>query len=106
MSKALEALEKLYKRLLYLSNLINHNKTTSELGINSVTHYLTIKQALERNVPKKPIEVEKKHFDCGNCGETISVGNSKKFNEFFNVHCVFCGQEQDWSVEDEGGMNE
>ena len=46
MSKEFIALEKMYKRLLYLSNLINHNKTASELGINSVTHYLTVKNAL------------------------------------------------------------
>ena len=62
MSKALEALEKLYKRLLYLSNLTNHNKTTRELDINSVTHYLTVKQTLKK-LSTIEMLVDKKQFN-------------------------------------------
>ena len=92
MSSVLEAFNKMAVSHEIMSEDLNNPTWEEEIDI--------VKLALERNEPKEPIEVQDKHFNCGNCGETISVGTGKKFNEFFNVHCVFCGQKQDWSDQD------
>ena len=62
-------------------------------------------QALEKQIPKKPImkqyfkDMEEKYLCCPTCGE-ILTDRIPGDNKTFYFHCMNCGQKLDWSDEE------
>ena len=62
-------------------------------------------QALEKQIPKKPImkqyfkDMEEEYFCCPTCGE-ILTDRIPGDNKAFYFHCMNCGQKLDWSDEE------
>lgn len=66
---------------------------------------LTYKQAVdiinavERQIPKKPIKVDKYHYDCPTCNSELDISEEDIF--IYNIttpsYCRDCGQALDWS---------
>ncbi len=61
--------------------------------------------ALEKQIPKKPImkryfeDLEEEYLCCPTCGE-ILTDRIPVDNKTFYFHCMNCGQELDWSDEE------
>lgn len=59
-------------------------------------------QALEKQIPKKPImkqyfeDLEEEYLCCPTCGE-ILTDRIPDDNKTFYFHCMNCGQKFDWS---------
>ena len=59
-------------------------------------------QALEKQIPKKPImkqyfkDMEEEYLCCPTCGE-ILTDRIPADNKTFYFHCMNCGQKFDWS---------
>ena len=51
-------------------------------------------KALEKQIPKKPIEVDEEcgTFDCPACGSTICSFDDMTVHQY----CLMCGQKLDW----------
>lgn len=70
----------------------NISREASELAI----------QALEKQIPKKPImkqyfeDLEEEYLCCPTCGE-ILTDRIPADNKTFYFHCMNCGQKFDWS---------
>ena len=64
-----------------------------------------IVQALEKQIPKKPImkqyfeDLEDEYLCCPTCGE-ILTDRIPADNKTFYFHCMNCGQKFDWSDEE------
>ena len=62
-------------------------------------------QALEKQIPKKPImkqyfeDLEDEYLCCPTCGE-ILTDRIPADNKTFYFHCMNCGQKFDWSDEE------
>ena len=62
-------------------------------------------QALEKQIPKKPImkqyfkDMEEEYLCCPTCGE-ILTDRIPADNKTFYFHCMNCGQKFDWSDEE------
>ena len=62
-------------------------------------------QALEKQIPKKPImkqyfeDLEDEYLCCPTCGE-ILTDRIPDDNKTFYFHCMNCGQKFDWSDEE------
>jgi hypothetical protein len=62
-------------------------------------------QALEKQIPKKPImkqyfeDLEEEYLCCPTCGE-ILTDRIPADNKTFYFHCMNCGQKFDWSDND------
>ena len=62
----------------------------------------TIKTALEKQIPKKPImmpyyeDIEEEYLCCPTCGE-ILTDRIPMDNKDFYFHCLNCGQKLDWN---------
>lgn len=65
----------------------------------------TAKKALEKQVPKKPIEYEDKYYGCPTCGNVTMM----KWEQYPDIpmskiyglpYCLGCGQVLDWSEEE------
>lgn len=73
----------------------NISRKASELAI----------QALEKQIPKKPIikqyfkDMEEEYLCCPTCGE-ILTDRIPADNKTFYFHCMNCGQKFDWSDEE------
>lgn len=94
-----------------INNLVEGNYWTNEI---TESYFETVKQALEKQVPKKPIikpwrNQELKQgcgadTNCPNCNHVIFNGfYYKPWNESQkrHKHCEECGQEIDWSDSNE-----
>lgn len=63
-------------------------------------------QALEKQIPKKPImkqyfeNLEEEYLCCPTCGE-ILTDRIPSDNKTFYFYCMNCGQKFDWSDDDE-----
>ena len=64
---------------------------------------LMAKQAVEKQIPKKPVDITVRGLDsnmisgrCPKCNTRQSYG-SRKWHEWFNKRCYECGQALDWS---------
>ena len=62
-------------------------------------------EALEKQVPKKPIEYEDKYYGCPTCGNVTMM----KWEQYPDIpmskiyglpYCLGCGQVLDWSEEE------
>lgn len=55
--------------------------------------------AVERQIPKKPIKVDKYHYDCPTCNSELDISEEDIF--IYNIttpsYCRDCGQALDWS---------
>lgn len=97
---AKEALEKMSndlisKKITYqdLQNIRNGKDKTK---YNRDELSSMIDAAVEKQIPKKPNEHDKKRgmFTCGNCGKVIAYGNSGHLS---HKYCLLCGQAIDWT---------
>lgn len=55
-------------------------------------------QSLEKQIPKKPIKIDREHFitdNCKTCEKTIAVENALGSFDKFN-YCPECGQKLKW----------
>lgn len=59
-----------------------------------ITAIMAAIEALEKQVPRKPIEVDEDlgYFVCGNCNFTVGYTNEKEEHKY----CLNCGQKLDW----------
>lgn len=56
--------------------------------------------ALEKQIPKKPIENDTNSFDCPCCKYDLKTDAGNPFGDYFLRHCDNCGQMIDWSDEE------
>ena len=56
-------------------------------------------QALEKRIPKKPIENDTNSFDCPCCNYDLKTDTGNPFGDYFLRYCDNCGQMIDWSDE-------
>lgn len=56
-------------------------------------------QALEKRIPKKPIENDTNSFDCPCCKYDLKTDTGNWFGDYFLRYCDNCGQMIDWSDE-------
>jgi ribosomal protein S27E len=80
--------------------ILDVEKTTKEAVEKAFTDYeltigMTLKEAVEKQIPKKPTGDYHScpHYRCPNCHSSV------KMYEADNTypHCAFCGQKLDWS---------
>lgn len=57
-------------------------------------------QALEKQIPKKPIENDTNSFDCPCCKYDLKTDTGNPFGDYFLSYCDNCGQKIDWSDEE------
>lgn len=57
------------------------------------------KTALEKQIPKKPIENDTNSFDCPCCKYDLKTDTGNPFGDYFLRYCDNCGQMIDWSDE-------
>lgn len=55
--------------------------------------------ALEKRIPKKPIENDTNSFDCPCCKYDLKTDTGNPFGDYFLRYCDNCGQMIDWSDE-------
>ena len=55
--------------------------------------------AIEKQIPKKPINVEKHYYECPCCEHDLGVSDDDIFvyKNHTSVYCSNCGQALDWS---------
>ena len=101
MSKELKALEALGNYEITYDETNDYTWTLSD-----TEEYELVKQALERNTPKKIIQTSNEQdfslFDCPSCDTTMYYESAP----YDWKYCIECGQKLDWTDEDEGEMNE
>lgn len=56
--------------------------------------------ALQKQIPKKPIENDTNSFDCPCCKYDLKTDTGNPFGDYFLRHCDKCGQMIDWSDEE------
>lgn len=97
--KIVEALETLSKTIVDLK--IMEDETNGVLSAN-VSPYETAIEALEKQLPKKPIEYEDKYYACPICGNVLM----HKYEKYPTILadrknglpcCLSCLQVIDWS---------
>lgn len=52
-----------------------------------------LREAMEKQMPKRPSEVEEDYFVCPRCGSLITALDDLSTHK----HCLNCGQAIDWS---------
>lgn len=76
-----------------------------EYPMDYAAAFETAIEALEKQVPKKPIEYEDKYYGCPTCGNVTMV----KWEQYPDIpmskiyglpYCLGCGQVLDWSEEE------
>ena len=58
---------------------------------------MTLKEAIEKQIPKKPIDNRYPWAICSVCGGSVNLENVQEYiqnNE--NTYCEHCGQKIDW----------
>lgn len=94
--KVREAIELIKSKIRILEKLENYGSAIEEKKKKHIELYNTAIEALEKQLPKKPIEVsdaytpkigEFRVAKCPNCGKEVS--------DRFDV-CLECGQKNDW----------
>lgn len=99
--KVREAIELIKSKIRILEKLKNYGSAIEERKKKHIGLYNTAIEALEKQLAKKPIEVndaytpkigEFRVAKCPNCGHEVS--------DRFDV-CLDCGQNLDWSVKNE-----
>ena len=55
--------------------------------------------AIEKQIPKKPINVEKHYYECPCCEHDLGVSDDDIFvyENYRPMYCLNCGQALDWS---------
>ena len=95
--KVREAIELIKSKIRILEKLENYGSAIEERKKKHIGLYNTAIEALEKQLAKKPIEIndaytpkigEFRVAKCPNCGKEVS--------DRFDV-CLECGQELDWS---------
>lgn len=98
--KVREAIELIKQEIYVLEKFVNYGSIIEEKKKKHIGVYKTAIKALEKQLPKKPIEVndaytpkigEFRIAKCPNCGKEVS--------DRFHV-CLECRQNLDWSVEE------
>lgn len=99
--KVREAIELIKSKIRILEKLENYGSAIEERKKKHIGLYNTAIEALEKQLAKKPIEIndaytpkigEFRVAKCPNCGHEVS--------DRFDV-CLDCGQNLDWSVKNE-----
>ena len=99
--KVREAIELIKSKIRILEKLENYGSAIEERKKKHIGLYNTAIEALEKQLAKKPIEVndaytpkigEFRVAKCPNCGHEVS--------DRFDV-CLDCGQNLEWSVKNE-----
>lgn len=99
--KVREAIELIKSKIRILEKLENYGSAIEERKKKHIGLYNTAIKALEKQLAKKPIEIndaytpkigEFRVAKCPNCGHEVS--------DRFDV-CLDCGQNLDWSVKNE-----
>ena len=56
-------------------------------------------KALEKQIPKKPVNYDKHYYKCPCCSEDLEIDNDMLFvyDEEPPKFCIKCGQKLDWS---------
>ena len=76
-----------------------------EYPMDYAVAFETAIEALEKQVPKKPIECEDKYYGCPTCGNVTMM----KWEQYPDIpmskiyglpYCLGCGQVLDWSEEE------
>lgn len=76
-----------------------------EYPMDYAAAFETAIEALEKQVPKKPIEYEDKYYGCPTCGNVTMM----KWEQYPDIpmskiyglpYCLGCGQVLDWSEEE------
>ena len=59
-------------------------------------------QALEKKIPKKPVNYDKHYYKCPCCNEDLEIDDDMLFvyDEEPPKFCIKCGQKLDWSDEE------
>ena len=59
--------------------------------------------ALEKQIPKKPVNYDKHYYKCPCCNKDLEIDNDMLFvyDEEPPKFCIKCGQKLDWSDESE-----
>lgn len=84
---------------------------TNEEAINTIEHGCVYRDkrggealeiaviALEKQIPKKPINVEKHYYECPCCKQDLGVSDDDIFvyENHTPMYCSNCGQALDWS---------
>lgn len=77
-----------------------------EYPMDYAAAFETAIEALEKQVPKKPIEYEDKYYGCPTCGNVTMMKWERypdiPMSKIYGLpYCLGCGQVLDWSEEDE-----
>ena len=71
-----------------LNDLINQNYDDIEI----------LQELVDKEIPMKPIKMEKNYYICGSCEYHIPNSNeSKTWHKIFQPYCTSCGQKIDWA---------
>ena len=95
-----EAIEKLKNMRLYMKIEDESNDckfTEDDYKANKMAI-----QALEKQIPKKPVNYDKHYYKCPCCNEDLEIDNDMLFvyDEEPPKFCIKCGQKLDWSDEE------
>lgn len=87
--------------MTYEEALEYFTRRKTQLGLSDTIQQaedLAIK-ALEKQIPKKPINVEKHYYECPRCKQDLGVSNDDIFVYEIPIpmYCSECGQALDWS---------
>ena len=98
--KESEAIEKLKNMRLYMQIEDKNNDckfTEDDYKANEMAI-----QALEKQIPKKPVNYDKHYYKCPCCNEDLEIDNDMLFvyDEEPPKFCIKCGQKLDWSDEE------
>ena len=91
-----EAIEKLKNMRLYMQ-IEDENNDCKFTEDDYKANEMAI-QALEKQIPKKPINYDKHYYKCPCCNEDLEIDDDMLFiyDEEPPKFCIKCGQKLDW----------
>lgn len=95
-----EAIERLNCLRLYMQ-ITDKNSDSKFLDEDYEANAMAIK-ALEKQIPKKPVNYDKHYYKCPCCNEDLEIDDDMLFvyDEEPPKFCIKCGQKLDWSDEE------
>lgn len=91
-----EAIEKLKNMRLFMQ--IEDNKNECKFTEDDYKANEMAIQALEKQIPKKPVNYDKHYYKCPCCNEDLEIDNDMLFvyDEEPPKFCIKCGQKLDF----------
>lgn len=81
------------------NNFIQDLAENAYLSMCSMEEMKIVIKALDKQIPKKPINVEKHYYNCPCCKQDLGVSDDDIFvyENPTPMYCHKCGQALDWS---------